>query len=103
MYEFEINQGLLSLNRISESPSLRLVSHLLTLDPLSPTVASVVDDYAVKMAGYRKANISPFKGEFLAYFDGETPEQRAMIDEALERHRENAQIIKQMLQNNHDA
>ena len=98
MYEFEVNQGLIALNKISESRSLRFVSHVLAFDPLSSTVSSVVEDYATKMADYRKANVSPFKGEFLTHFDGETPEQRAMIDEALERHSENAQIIRQMVE-----
>ena len=68
MPSFEVDQGLLSLNEFAESPAHRFVSSLLAFNPQSPVVASVVADYSVKMADYRKANLSPFKGELLTHF-----------------------------------
>lgn len=98
MYESQVDSGLLSLNEFAESPTLRFVGSLLTFNPQSSVTSSVIENSALKMANYRRANPSPFHGEYLTHDPNETPEQRVLIDDALQRHREATQIINSMVE-----
>jgi hypothetical protein len=97
MYELQVDWGLLSLHEFDESTSVQLASRLLAFNPRSSSMTPITNDYATKMAEYRKVHPSPFQGKTLTHFDGETAQQRLMIDQALERQREKAQIIDAMI------
>src|SRR6266496_5185761 len=92
MYELAIDRGLLSLQQFDESAEVQFVSRLLAFNPRSSLMTPHTKDYATKMADYRKINPTPFQGKTLTHFEGETPEQRMMIDNAQEHNRERRQI-----------
>jgi hypothetical protein len=93
IFESQVTRGLLALNDLSESPMDRVAAFLSGFGPLT-----ILDDSAVMLANYRKANPSPFSGEYLTHDPGETAEQRAFIDEAIERHREATEIVNRMVE-----
>ena len=92
--EMQVNRGLYSAHELLDSPIRPFIRLLLGPD----TGVDHVEDYATKLAKYRKATPSPFQGEYFTHDPSETPERRALIDEATQRHRENARIIQLMIE-----
>ena len=66
IFEIEVTRGLVALNELSESPTDRAAALLLSMGPRSYNV----DDSAARLANYRKANPSPFQGEYLTHDPG---------------------------------
>jgi len=58
---------------------------------------SYVEKEAVDLANYRKANPSPLR-EYWSHSPNETPEEKVLMDEMVERQRENARIVDLMVE-----
>src|SRR6266705_1867788 len=92
--ERQVDRGLLSAHDLLDSPLRRFIG------PVMGTESGIdhIEDYAVTLAKYRRANPSPFQGQYLTHDPGETPESRALIDEGLGHHRESTRIINLMVE-----
>jgi len=93
VFESEVDRGLFDAYELLDSPSRQLTGTLVGIDP-----SYSLDNYLTRLANYRKANPSPFKGEFAAELRTDTPEQRAFAAETTQRNREGARIIDLMVQ-----
>ena len=92
--ERQVDRGLLSAHDLLGSPLRRFI------EPVLGTESGIdhIEYYAVALAKYRKANPSPFQGQYLTHDPEETPERRALIDEALKRRHESTRIINLMIE-----
>src|SRR6266545_1144975 len=91
--ERQVDRGLLSAHDLLDSRLRRFIG------PVLGTESGIdhIEDYAVALAKYRKANPSPFQGQYLSHDPEETPERRASIAEASKRRHESTRIINLMI------
>ena len=92
--ERQVDRGLLSAHDLLDSRLRRFIG------PVLGTESGIdhIEDYAVALAKYRKANPSPFQGQYLSHDPEETPERRASIAEASKRRHESTRIINLMIE-----
>ena len=83
IFEMEVTRGLVAADELIESPSRRFLG---SISNVHADGADLHDD-AVRLANYRKVNPSPFRGGSFTHVPGESPEERALIDEPIEQRR----------------
>lgn len=94
LFESQIDRGLLDAHDLLDSP----IRSFIGVVSGTGTTARSVEENAIQLAKYRKANPSPFHDYYLAHHTGETPEQRAQIDEAAKRHDDAVRTIDSMVE-----
>src|SRR5258708_1251990 len=94
VFESEIDRGLFSVNDLLDSPMRPFIGSVWGADGGSYKL----DDYAAVLANYRKANASPFSGEFIGELPTSTPDERAFANDLTKRHIENVRIINLMIE-----
>jgi hypothetical protein len=94
LFESQVDRGLLSAHDFLDSPIRSLIG---AASGAGTSVVSV-EGNAIQLANYRKANASPFHDYYLAHHPGETPEQRAEIDDAAKRHDDAVRTIESMVE-----
>jgi hypothetical protein len=93
-FESEVDRGLFSVNDLLESPMRPFISTVWGAD----ADTYKLDAFAVVLANYRKANASPFSGEFIGELPTSTPDERAFADDIARRNREYDRIINSMIE-----
>jgi hypothetical protein len=95
LLELQVDNGLLAVNELDESPIRRFIGDLPGIQGPWHTA-----DDVVRLANYRKANPSPFeaKSEFLEHDPQETSEQRKRVDERIEQHRKAVRDIQRVVE-----
>jgi hypothetical protein len=90
----QVDSGLVSAHDFLNSPIRSIIGPALG----TGTNVGHIEDFAIRLAKYRKANPSAFPDEYLSHFPEETTAQRALIDDVTERRREAVRIIDSMVE-----
>lgn len=92
--EFQVDRGLLAMNQLDESPFDQFLATIPGLE-----IYEISKDNLVRLANYRKANLSPYQSEeWFTHDPEETPAHRAFVDDSLERHRKVVRDIQRVVE-----